>query len=83
MKRFMRDVVIYTAGTVVTGYLETLARNGSAQRRAAWARAALAEKDLRIEGLFRAVTPFNRRRRTSAEIIAAQVLGRRSGWKPF
>jgi hypothetical protein len=64
--------------------LETWARGGSAQRRDAWGRAVEAERSLRIEGLFRAVNPFTRKKRSSAEIIAAQVLGRRkSVWKPF
>jgi hypothetical protein len=84
MRRIVRDIAIYTAGTVIASYLETWARNGSAERRAAWARAALAERDLRVEGLFRAANPFTRKKRSSAEIIAAQVLGRRkTALKPF
>jgi hypothetical protein len=84
MKRFAREIVIYTAGEFIAMRLETWARRASADRRAAWARSVRAERDLRIEGLFRAVNPFTRRKRSSAEIIAANVLGRRKAtWKPF
>jgi hypothetical protein len=84
MKRFVRDVVIFTAGDFIAMRLETWARRASADRRDAWARAVKAERNLRVEGLFRAANPFTRRKRNSAEIIAAQVLGRRkTTWKPF
>jgi hypothetical protein len=84
MRRFVRDIVLYTAGTFIAGWLETLARRGSAERRYAWARAVAAERELRIEGLFRTANPFTRKKRSSAEIIAAQALGRRrTSWKPF
>jgi hypothetical protein len=84
MRRIARDIVLYTAGAFIVRRLETRARRGSADRRAAWARAVKAERNLRVEGLFRAANPFTRKKRSSAEIIAAQVLGRRKdAWKPF
>jgi hypothetical protein len=84
VRRYARDIVFYSASNLIAMQLETWARRGSAERRDAYARAVGAERALRIEGLFRAASPFGRKKRSSAEIIAAQVLGRRMTiWKPF
>jgi hypothetical protein len=84
VKRYAKDIVTYTVVAVGATYLEKWALRGSAQRRDAWGRAIKVERSLRIEGLFRAANPFTRKKRTSAEVIAAQVLGRRKEvWRPF
>jgi hypothetical protein len=83
-RTYVRDIALYTAGELIAIQLENWARRGSTERRDAAARAVGAERALRIEGLFKAVSPFTRKKRSSAEIIAAEVLGRRkTAWRPF